>query len=75
MLKSFLKKIKTPQIKESDSLEGTGRGGEGFGSTGVNTVLQTNEVKSDLVNEDSTDEMKLKRRNDAKKGSVNFVPV
>ena len=63
----IFEKIKTPQRKESDSLEGTDRGGEGFGSTGVHTVLQTNEGKSDSVNEHSTDKMKLKTINDAKK--------
>ena len=31
-------KIKTPKIKEVKSLEGTERGDDGFGSTGVHTM-------------------------------------
>ena len=32
----IFEKIKTPEIKETDNLEGTGRGKHGYGSTGIN---------------------------------------
>ena len=33
--------IKIPAIKETDSLEGTGRGGKGYGSTRINSGQST----------------------------------
>ena len=34
----IFEKIKTPEIKEMDDLEGTDRGASGYGSTGTNVV-------------------------------------
>ena len=36
--KLIFEKIKTPTIKETDELEGTGRGDSGGGSTGMNST-------------------------------------
>ena len=41
----ILEKIKTPEIKETVSLGETGRGGDGFGSTGVNAADKKNEYE------------------------------
>ena len=38
----IFEKIKTPAIVETDSLEETGRGNKGFGSTGINSEDQKN---------------------------------
>ena len=46
-------KIKTPEIKEVKSLEGTERDDDGFGSTGVHTMQQMNEMKTTRTNEDA----------------------
>ena len=37
-------KIKTPEIKETDGLEGTDRGTSGYGSTGTNVVQSKNDT-------------------------------
>ena len=39
-------KIKTPEIKEVKILEVTERGDDGFGSTGMHTMQQMNEKKT-----------------------------
>ena len=43
----ILEKIKTPEIKESISLGETGRGGDGFGSTGINAADKKNEYEDE----------------------------
>ena len=43
----IFEKIKTPQIKELDSLEGTDRGAGGYGSTGKDAVQQNKEMTQD----------------------------
>ena len=40
----IFEKIKTPKLKELDSLEGTGRGKEGYGSTGVSAAKLNDEL-------------------------------
>ena len=42
----IFEKIKTPVIKEVDSLEDTDRGNKGFGSTGVKTTSESESVQS-----------------------------
>ena len=47
--------MKTPEIVEADSLEETGRGDKGFGSTGLNSteqkiISQSSDEKSDQIN-------------------------
>ena len=39
----IIEKLKTPKVKELDSLEGTDRGAKGYGSTGM-SAEQKNEV-------------------------------
>ena len=36
-------KIKTPTIKETNELDGTGRGDSGYGSAGINSESKTNQ--------------------------------
>ena len=47
----IFEKIKTPTIKELDNLEGTNRGAEGYGSTGVNVAKTNEDPKVKLQNE------------------------
>ena len=43
----IFEKIKTPTIKELDSLEGTDRGVEGYGSTGINAAKSNEELSKE----------------------------
>ena len=71
----IFEKIKTPQIKELDSLEGTDRGAGGYGSTGKDAVQQNKEITQDpslMTRNDQMDnsvesKMKPKGMNDAVK--------
>ena len=47
----IFERIKTPEIKESEELDGTDRGADGYGSTGTGVVL---------LNESRNEEMKPK---------------
>ena len=52
----IFEKIKTPEIKELEQLDGTDRGAYGYGSTGTGVVL---------LNESRNEEMKPKEQKDA----------
>ena len=69
----IFEKIKTPELKELDSLEGTGRGEEGFGSTGVSATKSNDELnkkgmktvisgKKPMKSEDRNDAVSQSRR-------------
>ena len=45
----IFEKIKTPTVKEVDSLEGTGRGDKGYGSTGSVAQIQISSRLQDQV--------------------------
>ena len=58
----IFERIKTPERKEMDDLEGTNRGAGGYGSTGTNVV----QSKSDMVVSLNPDKMDVDVNNDAK---------
>ena len=69
----IFEKIKTPPIKELDSLEGTDRGTGGYGSTGTSPAKANDElIKEGLKNSTSGEKrMNLEGKNDtAKKGNA-----
>ena len=51
----FFEKIKTPTVVETDSLEETGRGDRGFGSTGIRPT-ETKSNNQDSVQESGSDQ-------------------
>ena len=51
----IFEKIKTPVVKETDSLEETGRGAKGYGSTSINED-QSIKLKTQKTNEDKQNE-------------------
>ena len=55
----IFEKIKTPTVKEVDSLEGTGRGDRGYGSTGI-SGSQSNQFKTSRPNQDSNSDQAMK---------------
>ena len=58
----IFQKIKTPAIKETDSLEGTGRGAKGYGSIGIN---EDQSIKPEIqrINEDQ--QYEIQKMNEA----------
>ena len=59
-------KIKTPEVVEVDSLEETGRGGKGFGSTGIKSedqkhISQSPDQKSDQSSDSAQDRKYVKQ--------------
>ena len=50
-------KIKTPTIKETNEVDGTGRGDSGYGSTGINSESKTNQ---DIKSSDSDQSLMTK---------------
>ena len=55
----IFEKIKTPTVKEVDSLEGTGRGDRGYGSTGI-SGSQSNQFKTSRPSQDSNSDQAVK---------------
>ena len=55
----IFEKIKTPTVKEVDSLEGTGRGDRGYGSTGI-SGSQPGQLKTSGPNQDSNSDQAVK---------------
>ena len=62
-----MKKIKTPKLKELDSLEGTGRSKEGYDSTGVSAAKLNNELNKEGIKtiKSSKKQIKAEDRNNA----------
>ena len=63
----IFEKIKTPELKELDSLEGTGRGEEGYGSTGVSAAELNDELNKEGMKTvvSGKKPMRIEDRNDA----------
>ena len=62
----IFEKIKTPEIKEMNDLEGTDRGTGGYGSTGTNVVQDKNDTTASL----NPDKNNVKVKKDAKKNDI-----
>ena len=65
----IFEKMKTPKIKEIDSLEGTDRGTRGYGSTGVDTA-KANENAVEVLNSKDT-QMKKRPRSERMQNGTN----
>ena len=55
----IFEKIKTPEIKESEELDGTDRGAEGYGSTGTGVVLLKEPRNEEMKPTEQKDAMNL----------------
>ena len=71
----IFEKIKTPKLKELDSLEGTGRGEEGYGSTGVSVAKLNDELNKEGMKTviSGKKPMKIEDRNDTVSQSRRLV--
>ena len=63
----IFEKIKTPEIKETDSLEETGRGDKGYGSTGLNggQLNEGQSIKSKMQKTNEGKQNETQTRNEA----------
>ena len=66
----IVEKIKTPKIKEIDSLEGTDRGAKGYGSTSMNAE-QKNEIVKSVQNVLTDEEKAMETKQKEVKSAMN----